>query len=65
MLADMEAQDASDLHLTAEQAAEAERRLADPNRRFLTREEVRSTLRASEHEGHHPGGRKTRPRSDT
>ena len=41
MLADMEAQDASDLHLTAEQAAEVERRLADPNPKFLTLEEVR------------------------
>ena len=41
MLADMEAQDASDLHLTAEQVAEVERRLADPNPRFFTLEEVR------------------------
>ena len=41
MLADMEAQDASDLHLTEEQVAEVERRLADPNPKFLTLEEVR------------------------
>ena len=41
MLTDMEAQDASDLHLTEEQVAEVERRLADPNPKFLTLEEVR------------------------
>lgn len=44
MLADMEAQDASDLHLTAEQVAEVERRLADPNPKFLTLERSAGAL---------------------
>lgn len=43
MLADMEAQDASDLHLT-EQVAEVERRLADPNPKFLTLERSAGAL---------------------
>ena len=37
----MEEQDQSGLRLTDEQVAEVERRLADPNPRFLTLEEVR------------------------
>ena len=44
MLTDMEAQDASDLHLTEEQVAEVERRLADSNPKFLTLEEVREHI---------------------
>ena len=44
MLADMEAQDASDLHLTEEQVAEVERRLADPNPKFLTLERSAGAL---------------------
>jgi hypothetical protein len=41
VLAEMEAQDTSPYRLTDEQVAEIERRLADPNPRFLTLEEVR------------------------
>ena len=37
----MEEQDKSPLRLSDEQVAEVERRLADPNPRFLTLEEVR------------------------
>ena len=37
----MEEQDKSELRLTDEQVAEVKRRLADPNPRFLTLEEVR------------------------
>jgi len=37
----MEEQDQSGLRLTDEQVAEVERRLADPNPRFLTLEEMR------------------------
>ena len=38
----MEEQDKSELRLSDEQVAEVERRLADPNPRFLTLEEVRA-----------------------
>ena len=41
VLTEMEEQDASPYHLTAEQLAELERRLADPNPKFVTLEEVR------------------------
>jgi hypothetical protein len=41
VLAEMEAQDTSPHSLTDEQVAEVKRRLADPNPRFLTLEEVR------------------------
>ena len=44
MLLEMEAQDASGYRLTDEQVAEVERRLADPNPRFLTLAEVRARL---------------------
>ena len=37
----MEKQDASPYHLTDEQVAEVKRRLAEPNPKFLTLEEVR------------------------
>jgi hypothetical protein len=37
----MEEQDASRYHLTDEQVAEVKRRLAEPNPKFLTLEEVR------------------------
>jgi hypothetical protein len=37
----MEAQDASPYHLTDDQVAEVKRRLAEPNPKFLTLEEVR------------------------
>jgi hypothetical protein len=37
----MEEQDASRYHLSEEQVAEVERRLAEPNPKFLTLEEVR------------------------
>jgi hypothetical protein len=37
----MEAQDESRLRLTDEQVAEVRRRLADPNPKFVTLEEVR------------------------
>jgi hypothetical protein len=42
ILTEMEEQDATDLHLTDEQVAEVERRLADPDPdpKFLTLEEV-------------------------
>lgn len=40
LLTEMEAQDRSDLRLTDEQVAEVRRRLADPNPRFLTLDEV-------------------------
>ena len=42
MLSDMEQQDTNPYHLTNEQVAEVQRRLADPNPRFLTLEEVRA-----------------------
>jgi len=42
VLTEMEEQDRTDLHLTEEQGAEVERRLADPNPKFLTLEEVRA-----------------------
>jgi hypothetical protein len=38
----MEEQDASPYHLTDEQVEEVKRRLADPNPKFLTHEEVRT-----------------------
>ena len=41
VLSEMEEQDASPYHLTDEQVAEVKRRLADPNPKFLTLEEVR------------------------
>lgn len=41
VLAQMEAQDASPLRLNDEQVAEVKRRLADPNPKFVTLEEVR------------------------
>jgi len=41
VLSDMESQDASAYRLTDEQVAEVRRRLADPNPKFLTVEEVR------------------------
>jgi hypothetical protein len=41
VLAEMEAQDASPLRLSDEQVAEVKQRLADPNPKFLTLEEVR------------------------
>lgn len=41
MLELMEEQDQSRVRLTDEQVAEVERRLADPNPKFLTLEEVR------------------------
>ena len=41
MLTLMEEQDKATLHLTDEQVAEVKRRLADPNPKFLTLEEVR------------------------
>jgi hypothetical protein len=50
MLLEMEAQDASGHRLTDEQAAEVERRLADPGPKFLTLAEVRARL-APPHEG--------------
>ena len=47
MLLEMEAQDTSSYHLTDEQAAEVECRLADPNPKFLTLAEVRARLARS------------------
>jgi hypothetical protein len=44
MLLEMEAQDVSGYRLTDEQAAEVERRLADPDPKFLTLAEVRARL---------------------
>ena len=41
VLTEMEAQDASPLQLSDTQVAEVKRRLADPNPRFITLEEVR------------------------
>jgi predicted transcriptional regulator len=41
VLSEMEEQDASPYRLTDEQVAEVKRRLADPNPKFLTLEEVR------------------------
>jgi hypothetical protein len=41
VLAEMEAQDESRLSLSDEQVAEVKRRLADPNPKFVTLEEVR------------------------
>jgi hypothetical protein len=41
VLTEMEEQDASPYHLTDEQVVEVKRRLADPNPKFLTLEEVR------------------------
>jgi hypothetical protein len=42
VLLDMEERDDNSVHLTDEQVAEVKRRMADPNPRFLTLEEVRS-----------------------
>jgi hypothetical protein len=42
ILTEMEEQDATDLRLTDDQVAEVERRLADPDPKFLTLEEVRA-----------------------
>jgi len=42
ILTEMEEQDTTDLQLTDEQVAEVERRLVDPNPKFLTLEEVRA-----------------------
>ena len=42
VLTEMEEQDASPYRLTDEQVAEVKRRLADPNPKFLTLEEVRA-----------------------
>jgi len=44
MLLDMETQDKAAYRLTDEQAAEVERRLADPDPKFLTLAEVRARL---------------------
>lgn len=44
VLLEMEAQGASPYHLSDEQAAEIERRLADPIPKFLTLAEVRARL---------------------
>ena len=41
VLTEMEAQDKADLQLNDEQVAEVERRLAEPDPKFLTLEEVR------------------------
>jgi hypothetical protein len=41
VLTEMEAQDRADLQLSDEQVAEVERRLAEPDPKFLTLEEVR------------------------
>jgi hypothetical protein len=41
LLAEMERQDASAVTLSDDQAAEVKRRLAEPNPRFLTLQEVR------------------------
>jgi len=41
VLLEMEERDASPVHLTDEQVAEIERRLADPHPTFLTLEEIR------------------------
>ena len=41
VLTEMEAQDESPLRLNDEQVAEVKRRLADPNPKFVTLEEVR------------------------
>jgi hypothetical protein len=46
VLAEMEAQHTSGLSLSDEQVAEVERRLADPDPRFLTLEEVRARFAA-------------------
>jgi hypothetical protein len=42
ILTEMEKQDTTDLSLSDLQVAEVERRLADPNPKFLTLEEVRA-----------------------
>jgi hypothetical protein len=42
VLTEMEAQGRADLHLSDEQVAEVERRLAEPDPKFLTLEEVRA-----------------------
>ncbi|HZK91764.1 MAG TPA: hypothetical protein VFC56_16610 [Stellaceae bacterium] len=42
VLTEMEEQDTADLHLTEDQVAEVERRLADPEPNFLSLEEVRA-----------------------
>ena len=44
VLLEMEAQEGSAYQLTAEQAAEVERRLADPKPRFMTLAELRARL---------------------
>ncbi len=41
VLTEMEEQDASPYHITDEQVEEVNRRLADPNPKFLTLDEVR------------------------
>ena len=44
MLLMMEEQDASPYHLTEEQADEVRRRIADPDRKFLTLDEANARL---------------------
>jgi hypothetical protein len=44
ILLEMDAQDASRYHLSAEQIAEVERRLADPKPKFMTLTELRARL---------------------
>jgi hypothetical protein len=46
VLTEMEAQDKADLQLSDEQVAEVERRLAEPDPKFLTLEEVRARFDA-------------------
>jgi hypothetical protein len=46
VLAEMEEQHTSDVSLSDEQVAEVERRLADPDPKFLTLEEVRARFAA-------------------
>ena len=45
VLTEMEEQDASPYHLTDEQVAEVERRLAEPNPKSISMAEVRARLR--------------------
>ena len=45
VLTEMEEQDASPYHLTDEQVAEVERRLAEPNPKSISKAEVRARLR--------------------
>ena len=56
ILSEMEQYDASSYRLTDGQVAEVKRRLADPNPKFLTLEEVRERFAQRAHEGHHPRG---------